>query len=102
MADGRKNGFLNSYVGEEIFMDQWEGFTFVGEEQKICRLQRSIYGLKQAFRSWNTHIDEVIWGYDFIKNEHDPYVYKKVSGSLVATLCFMSMTSYSLKMMSRC
>ncbi|KAL0307618.1 UNVERIFIED_CONTAM: Retrovirus-related Pol polyprotein from transposon TNT 1-94 [Sesamum angustifolium] len=46
----------------------------------------SIYGLKQAFRSWNTHFDEVIQGYDFIKNEHDPCVCKKVSGSLVAYL----------------
>ncbi|KAL0410918.1 UNVERIFIED_CONTAM: hypothetical protein Slati_3681500 [Sesamum latifolium] len=38
------------------------------------------------FRSWNTHFDEVIRGYDFIKNEHDPCVYKKISGSLVAYL----------------
>ncbi|KAL0405843.1 UNVERIFIED_CONTAM: hypothetical protein Slati_3898200 [Sesamum latifolium] len=43
--------FLNGLVEEEIFMDQPEGFTAVGEEQKVCRLQRSIYGLKQASRS---------------------------------------------------
>ncbi|KAL0352315.1 UNVERIFIED_CONTAM: Retrovirus-related Pol polyprotein from transposon TNT 1-94 [Sesamum calycinum] len=46
-----KMAFLNDYVEEEIFMDQLEGFTSVREEQKICRLQRSIYGLKQASRS---------------------------------------------------
>ncbi|KAL0373884.1 UNVERIFIED_CONTAM: Retrovirus-related Pol polyprotein from transposon TNT 1-94 [Sesamum radiatum] len=46
----------------------------------------SIYGLKQAFRSWNTYFDEVIRGYSFIKNEHDPCVYKKISGSSVACL----------------
>ncbi|KAL0428104.1 UNVERIFIED_CONTAM: Retrovirus-related Pol polyprotein from transposon RE1 [Sesamum latifolium] len=62
-------------------MDQPEGFTSVGEEQKVCRLQRSIYGLKQASRSWNTCFDVVIRGYDFIKNEHDPCVYKKINGS---------------------
>ncbi|KAL0373340.1 UNVERIFIED_CONTAM: Retrovirus-related Pol polyprotein from transposon TNT 1-94 [Sesamum radiatum] len=67
-------------------MDQPEGFTSVGEEQKVCRLQRSIYGLKQAFQGWNTHFDEVIRGYDFIKNEDDPCVYKKISGSSVANL----------------
>ncbi|KAL0404280.1 UNVERIFIED_CONTAM: Retrovirus-related Pol polyprotein from transposon TNT 1-94 [Sesamum radiatum] len=67
-------------------MDQLEGFTTVGEEQKVCRLQRSIYGLKQAFRSWNTRFDEVIRGYDFIKNDYDPCVYKKISGSSVAYL----------------
>ncbi|KAL0445596.1 UNVERIFIED_CONTAM: Retrovirus-related Pol polyprotein from transposon RE2 [Sesamum latifolium] len=57
-----KTAFLNGYVEEEIFMDQPEGFTAVGEKQKVCRLQRSIYGLKQASRSWNTHFDEVIRG----------------------------------------
>ncbi|KAL0317378.1 UNVERIFIED_CONTAM: Retrovirus-related Pol polyprotein from transposon TNT 1-94 [Sesamum angustifolium] len=46
-----KMAFLNEYIEEEIFMDQSEGFTNGGEEQKVCRLQRSIYGLKQAFRS---------------------------------------------------
>ncbi|KAL0437720.1 UNVERIFIED_CONTAM: Retrovirus-related Pol polyprotein from transposon TNT 1-94, partial [Sesamum radiatum] len=81
-----KTTFLNSFVEEEIFMDQPEGFTTVGEEQKICRLQRSIYGLKQASRSWNTCFDEVIRGYDFIKNDYDPCVYKKISGSSIAYL----------------
>ncbi|KAL0292701.1 UNVERIFIED_CONTAM: Retrovirus-related Pol polyprotein from transposon TNT 1-94 [Sesamum radiatum] len=81
-----KTAFLNGFVDEEIFMDQPEGFTTVGEEQKVCRLQRSIYGLKQAFQSWNTRFDEVIRGYDFIKNDYDPCVYKKISGSSVAYL----------------
>ncbi|KAL0409692.1 UNVERIFIED_CONTAM: hypothetical protein Sradi_1903600 [Sesamum radiatum] len=48
--------------------------------------QMSIYGLKQAFRSWNTSFDEVIWDYNFIKNEYDPCVYKKISESSVAYL----------------
>ncbi|KAL0291283.1 UNVERIFIED_CONTAM: Copia protein [Sesamum radiatum] len=43
-----KTAFLNGFVEEEIFMDQPEGFTVVGKEQKVCHLQRSIYGLKQA------------------------------------------------------
>ncbi|KAL0420412.1 UNVERIFIED_CONTAM: hypothetical protein Slati_3064100, partial [Sesamum latifolium] len=75
---------LNGFVEEEIFMDQSDGFTSVGEEQKGCCLQRSIYGLKQASRSWNTRFNEVIRGYDFIKNEHDPCVYKRINGSSVA------------------
>ncbi|KAL0453973.1 UNVERIFIED_CONTAM: hypothetical protein Slati_1375400 [Sesamum latifolium] len=81
-----KTTILNGFVEEEIYMDQPEGFTTVGEEQKVYHLQRSIYGLKEAFRSWNTRFDEVIRGYDFIKNEHDPCVYKKISGSSVAYL----------------
>ncbi|KAL0427658.1 UNVERIFIED_CONTAM: hypothetical protein Slati_2940600 [Sesamum latifolium] len=96
-----KTAFLNDFVEEEIFMDQPEGFTTVGEEQKVCRLQRSIYGLKQASQSWNTHFDEVIRGYDFIKNDCDPLYTRRSVGARLRTLCFMSMTSYSLGMMLR-
>ncbi|KAL0400222.1 UNVERIFIED_CONTAM: hypothetical protein Sradi_2365500 [Sesamum radiatum] len=97
-----KTDFLNNFVEEEIYMDQLEDFTTVGEEQKVCGLQRSIYGLKKASRSWNTRFDEVIRDCDFIKNEHDPCIYKKISGAQLRTLCFMSMTSYLLGMMIRC
>ncbi|KAL0295190.1 UNVERIFIED_CONTAM: hypothetical protein Scaly_3108500 [Sesamum calycinum] len=37
-----KMAFLNEFVEEEIYMDQSEVFTSVGEEQKVCHLQRSI------------------------------------------------------------
>ncbi|KAL0411307.1 UNVERIFIED_CONTAM: hypothetical protein Slati_3720400 [Sesamum latifolium] len=40
-----KTAFLNGFCEKEIYMDQPEGFTSVGEEQKVCHLQRSIYGL---------------------------------------------------------
>ncbi|KAL0288390.1 UNVERIFIED_CONTAM: Retrovirus-related Pol polyprotein from transposon TNT 1-94 [Sesamum radiatum] len=69
-----------------MYMDQADGFTTIDEEQKVCRLQRSIYGLKQAFRSWNTHFDEVIRGFDFIRNDYDPCIYKTINGSSVAYL----------------
>ncbi|KAL0287081.1 UNVERIFIED_CONTAM: Retrovirus-related Pol polyprotein from transposon TNT 1-94 [Sesamum angustifolium] len=75
-----KTTFLNGFVKEEIYMDQLEGFIVVGEEQKVCHLQRFIYGLKQASRSWNIHFHEVIRGYDFVKNDFDPWVYKKDLG----------------------
>ncbi|KAL0355561.1 UNVERIFIED_CONTAM: putative mitochondrial protein [Sesamum radiatum] len=41
-----KTIFLNGFVEEEIYMDQPEGFTTIGEEQKVYRFQRSMYGLK--------------------------------------------------------
>ena len=46
-------------------------------------LRKSIYRLKQASRSWNIHFDEVVKGFDFIKNE-EACVYKKEGGSSVA------------------
>ncbi|KAL0327870.1 UNVERIFIED_CONTAM: Retrovirus-related Pol polyprotein from transposon TNT 1-94 [Sesamum calycinum] len=47
---------------------------------------RSICGFKQASQSWNTRFDGVTRGYDFMKNEFDPSIYKKYRGSTVAYL----------------
>ena len=45
-----KNAFLNGYIEEDIFMEQRKGFESE-EGLKMCKLNRSIYGLKQASRS---------------------------------------------------
>ena len=45
-----KTAFLNGYVEEEIFMEQPKSFESE-ESSKVCKLNRSIYGLKQASRS---------------------------------------------------
>ncbi|KAA0050105.1 gag/pol protein [Cucumis melo var. makuwa] len=52
-----KTSFLNGNLEESIFMSQLEGFITQGQEQKVCKLNRSIYGLKQASRSWNIRPD---------------------------------------------
>ncbi|KAA0063824.1 hypothetical protein E6C27_scaffold827G00430 [Cucumis melo var. makuwa] len=49
--------FMNDNLEESIFMSQPEGFITQGQEQKVCKLNRSIYGLKQASRSWNIRND---------------------------------------------
>jgi len=46
-----KTAFLNGNLEESIYMIQLEGFIQKGQEQKACKLQKSIYGLKQASRS---------------------------------------------------
>ncbi|GJY05503.1 retrotransposon protein, putative, ty1-copia subclass, partial [Tanacetum coccineum] len=48
-----KTAFLNGYLDEDIHMVQPEGFVDPKHPRKVCKLQRSIYGLKQASRSWN-------------------------------------------------
>ena len=55
-----KTVFLNDNLDEEIYMSQPKGFIKKDQEQKVCRLLKSIYGLKQASRSWNIRIDETI------------------------------------------
>ncbi|GJU77077.1 retrotransposon protein, putative, ty1-copia subclass [Tanacetum coccineum] len=55
-----KTAFLNGYLDDDIYMvqpkgfiDPNEGFVDPKHPRKVCKLQRSIYGLKQASRSWN-------------------------------------------------
>jgi hypothetical protein len=47
-----KTAFLNRELDEEIFMDQLIGFVVKGQERKVCRLNRSLYGLKQSSKQW--------------------------------------------------
>ncbi|GKC53210.1 retrotransposon protein, putative, ty1-copia subclass [Tanacetum coccineum] len=46
-----KTAFLNGYLNEDIYMVQPEGFVDPNHPRKLCKLQRSIYGFKQASRS---------------------------------------------------
>ena len=65
---------------------QPEGFIDPKGANKVCKLQRSIYGLVQASRSWNKRFDSVIKAYCFIQTFVEACIYKKVSGSSVAFL----------------
>ena len=67
-------------------MTQPEGFVNLENVGKVCKLQISIYGLKQVSRSWNLRFDEATKVFGFIKNEDEPCVYKKVSGSAIVFL----------------
>ena len=81
-----KTAFLNEFLEEDIYMEQPKGFVSGTDIHKVCKLERSIYGLKQASRSWNLCFDEVVKGYGYIKNDDEPYVYKKTSGSKLSFL----------------
>src|ERR1044071_10115251 len=62
-----KTAFLNGNIEEELYMMQPEGFVDPRNAGKVCKLQQSIYGLKQASRSWNLRFDEVIKALDLSK-----------------------------------
>jgi hypothetical protein len=47
-----KTAFLYGKLDEEIYMEQPEGFKIQGQERKVLRLRRAIYGLKQASLAW--------------------------------------------------
>jgi len=48
-----KTAFLNDDLEEEIYMTQPEGCVVPGQESKICKLLKSLYGLKEAPKQWH-------------------------------------------------
>ncbi|GJY60929.1 retrotransposon protein, putative, ty1-copia subclass [Tanacetum coccineum] len=60
--------FLMVYLIDTIYMVQPEGFVDPNHPRKVCKLQRSIYGLKQASRSWNKRFDEEIKSLQSVKD----------------------------------
>ena len=55
-----KTAFLNCTLEEDIYMQQPEGFVVGKEGNLVCKLQKSIYGLKQASKSWNIQFDQAV------------------------------------------
>ena len=62
-----KTAFLNGLIKEELYTMQPEGFVDPKSVNNMWKLQRSIYGLMQASRSWNIRFDELIKAYSFIQ-----------------------------------
>ena len=53
-----KTAFLNGFLKEELYMMQPEGFIDPKDANKVCKLQRYIYGLVQVSWNWNIWFDE--------------------------------------------
>jgi hypothetical protein len=70
-----KTAFFNGKLEEEIYMEQPQGFVHQGGEHLVCKLQKSLYGLKQSPRAWNQKLDAFFKSIEFMKSEADPRVY---------------------------
>ena len=75
-----KTAFLNGHLEEDIYMMQPDSFVAKNQEQRVCKLQKSIYGLKQASRSWNIRFDQAIKSFGFSQNPDESCVYMKSEG----------------------
>ena len=67
--------FLHGELEEEIYMKQPEGFVTEEKEHLVCKLNKSLYGLKQSPRSWNYVLDEHLQSIGFVQTPSDPCIY---------------------------
>jgi Reverse transcriptase (RNA-dependent DNA polymerase) len=58
------HAYLNGKLEEDIYMQQPEGFE-VGRPEHVCKLRKSLYGLKQAGRVWNKTLQSVLLSMGF-------------------------------------
>ena len=70
-----KTAFLNGDLEEDIYMDQPSGFVQRGHEHLVCKLKKSLYGLKQASRAWYQKIDASLLDLGFERSVADHSLY---------------------------
>jgi len=71
-----KTAYLHAPIDYEIYIDQPEGYEERGEGL-VCKLEKSLYGLKQSGRNWNRILHACLTENDFAQNPADHCVYAK-------------------------
>ena len=58
-----KSSFIHGDLHEEIYMNHLEGY--ISDPSLVCKLQKSLHGLKQAPRSWHAKMDAFLLSQNF-------------------------------------
>ena len=70
-----KTAYLNESIEHDIYMSQPEGFIDPDHPEYMCKLKKSIYGLKQSARLWNQTLDSFLIGNGYRKSGADNCIY---------------------------
>eukprot|EP00253_Pinus_taeda_P013465 PITA_13465 len=81
-----KTTFLHGDLNEEIYMEQPEGFVQGCSKRLVCKLRKSLYGLRQSPRQWYKKFDSFMVSQNFIRSEYDHCVYFKSFNSIFIIL----------------
>ncbi|GJR21607.1 zinc finger, CCHC-type containing protein [Tanacetum coccineum] len=76
-----KTAFLNGDLDEEVYMNQPQGFIMPDNENKVCKLIKSLYALKQAPKQWHQKFDEVVLSNGYLLIQADKCIYSKFDES---------------------
>jgi hypothetical protein len=74
-----KSGFLNGELEEEVYIEQPEGFQLLENTNYVCKLKKTLYGLKKTPRAWYSRLDKYLQQAEFRKGSANNNLYIKVS-----------------------
>lgn len=84
------NVFLQGDLYDGINMQIPQGFNSQGEKKSVCRLVKSLHGLKQAPKQWNAKLTEPLLGYSFQQSQFDHSLFfKKTSEDTTIVLVYI-------------
>ena len=72
-----KSAFLNGDLTEEVYVDQPPGYEVAGQEGKVLRLHKALYGLHEAPRAWYAKLDETLTSLGFTRSALEHAVYRR-------------------------
>lgn len=93
--------FLNGELHEEVFMSQPEGFKEKGKEHLVCKLNKSIYGLKQSPRCWNSSLHSYLLENGFVQSAADPCIYTTKEGEMLILAVYVDDIILSCKSLKK-
>ena len=70
-----KNSFLNGVLDEEVYMEQPPSFVAQGESEKVCKMKKSLYDLKQSLRAWFGQFASVVRAFSISHSQKDQSVF---------------------------
>lgn len=76
-----KSAFLNGDLREEVYVAQPPGFVIDGAADKVLKLKKALYGLRQAPRAWNAKLDASLRNLGFVRSVSEHGVYMRGDGS---------------------
>ena len=76
-----KTAYLHAPMDCEVYMEQPEGFEIKSKtgEHLVCKLNKSLYGLKQSGRNCNMLLHDHLTENGFVQNDADHCVYSRES-----------------------
>ncbi|KAG8499662.1 hypothetical protein CXB51_006097 [Gossypium anomalum] len=75
------NAFLNGDLTDEVFMQQPPGYVQSGQngERLVCRLNKALYGLRQAPRAWFDKLKGFLTSAGFVLSKSDASLFVRIT-----------------------